>query len=118
MMLGPLSQREVVARHRGLNDVAGSDPLMPFARTLSFGLAQNGNTVTPTLGRVVPQREIADRTVTDPHRDMRPGRKIWQSLLIPVHQLVAVDPLSEIGNRANAEQHAPRAQRATSPQAT
>src|SRR5262249_5057912 len=113
MMSGLVSQREVVARHRGLDDVAGSDPLMPFARTLSFGLAQHGNAVTLMLGRVVPQREIAGRTVADPYRDMRPGREIWQSLLIPVRQLVAVDPLSEMGNRANAQQHAPRAQRAT-----
>jgi len=39
MMLGLRSQRKVVARIGGLDDVAGPDPLVPFARTLPFGFA-------------------------------------------------------------------------------
>ena len=106
MVLRLGGQREVVARHRSLDDVADPHVLMPFARALPLRLAQHGDAIARAFGRIVVQREIAHRPVADPHRDMRPGREPGQIALIRVHQLVAVDPLGQIGNRAHAKQHA------------
>src|SRR5271165_3203488 len=118
MMLRCGSQRKVIARRRSLDDVADADPLMPAAGPLSFRFAQHGDAIPRPLGRIVPQREVAHRPIADPYRYMRSGREGVQIMLVRVDQLIAVDPLGEIGNRPNAEQHAPTTQRATSPQAT
>ena len=118
MVLRLGGQREIVARHRSLDDFADAHLLMPFAGSLPFRLSQHSDAIARAFGGIVVQREVAHRPVADPHRDMRPGREPGQIAFVRVHQLVAVDSLGQIDNGADAEQHAPKAQRATSPHAT
>ena len=103
-----LGQREMVAGQRGLDDLANPQPVVQMARTLAF--PQYRDAIAPPLGRVVPQRIVAPhalgRAVAEPHPDMRAGGKARQVAPVRIDQLVAVDLLGQIGDRADAQLHA------------
>ncbi len=105
--LGRLGERKIVAWERGLDRVADPDLVMQPARAFAELLAQHRDAIAPPLGRVVPQRIIPPNIIAKPHPDMRPGGKARQVAPVRVDELVAVDVLGQINDRADAQLHGP-----------
>src|SRR3954451_891047 len=80
---------------------------MDAARGFAELLAQHRDAIAPPLGRVVPQRIVAPQIVAEPHANMRTGLEARQVAPVRIDQLVAVDVLGEIGDRAQPEAHVP-----------
>src|SRR3954453_13789938 len=78
---------------------------MDAARGFAELLAQYRDAIAPPLGRGVPQRIVAPQTVAEPHADMRAGLEARQVAPVRIDQLVAVDVLGKIGDRAQPEAH-------------
>ncbi len=100
-------EREIVARDRHLEDIAGPDMLVQMARApATRAFAQHRDTIAPPLGRVVPQRILPQKTA-GPQLDMGTGRKARQVAAARVDQLIAVGGFGEIGDRPDAQLHGP-----------
>jgi hypothetical protein len=84
---------------------------MQEARALAELFAQDGDAVAPPLGRVVPQGIIAPHLFAEPHTDMRPRAEPRQVAPVRIDELVAVDVLGQIGDRADPQLHAPLSSR-------
>ena len=105
MALGLGGEREMIARQRHLDRVADPQFVVDAPRGLAELLPQHRDAVAPPLGRVVPQRIVAPQIVAEPHADMRPGLEARQIAPVRIDQLVAVDILGEIGDRAQPQAH-------------
>src|SRR5260370_26104760 len=84
---------------------------MQPAGALAALLAQHGDAIAPPLGRIVPQRIVAPHLArvrrAEPDPDMRAGGEARQVMPVRIDQLVAVDVLGQIDDRADAQLHGP-----------
>ena len=99
--------REIIARHRHIHDVAGPHILVQIPRPAAAPiLAQHRDAIPPALGSVVPQG-IPPQQATGPQFDMRARRKPRQVAAARIDQLIAVDGFGEVGDRSDAQLHGP-----------